>query len=432
MAKNTKKKSTASRRSSAKGASGKAAPKDDMWKTYAIVLGVLLVLSVLTNGFGLGNGVGSLLNSLKKSNTGSNGELLIEEFSDFECPFCQRAYPTVKQLLDEYEGQVTFVYKHFPLSSLHPLAQQAAEASECARDQGKFEEYHDRLFETKALDTASLKKHAADLGLNTAKFNDCYDSKEKASVVQADYNEGTSRGVTGTPTFFIGGEKVVGAQPYDNLKAVIDRHLSGEAQPTPVQPTQPTQPTQATEYTSSIDDDPSKGSASAKVVIIEWSDFQCPYCSRFYSETLPSIQQNYISTGKIRFVYRDFPLSSIHPQATPAAEAAECADEQGMFWEFHNKLFENQDSLSADNYKAWAEELGMDTSLFNNCINSRKYQAEVQSDFSAGTSAGVSGTPGFLVGVIQADGKTVIGQSVRGAQPYSAFEAVIEEELAKV
>ncbi|MBS3103924.1 DsbA family protein, partial [Candidatus Woesearchaeota archaeon] len=160
--------------------------------------------------------------------------------------------------------------------------------------------------------------------------------------------------------------------------------------------------------------------------------FQCPYCSRFYSETLPSIQQNYISTGKIRFVYRDFPLSSIHPQATPAAEAAECADEQGMFWEFHNKLFENQDSLSADNYKAWAEELGMDTSLFNNCINSRKYQAEVQSDFSAGTSAGVSGTPGFLVGVIQADGKTVIGQSVRGAQPYSAFEAVIEEELAKV
>lgn len=230
--------------------------QNNIWKYSALVLGVLLVLSVFTNGFrsksidGVINDLSKLrdkedspqvkstltdaINSLieadsaptSKVGTG-NGKVVIEEFSDFECPFCGRAFPTVKQVLDEYGDQVDFVYKHFPLTSIHPRAQKAGEASECARDQSKFEEYHDKLFENqRALEVANLKQYAADLGLDTIKFNSCLDSDDKASIVNNDLQEGRQRGVSGTPTFFINGQKLVGAQPFESFKSVIDEQLA--------------------------------------------------------------------------------------------------------------------------------------------------------------------------------------------------------------
>ena len=171
----------------------------------------------------------------------------------------------------------------------------------------------------------------------------------------------------------------------------------------------------------SADDDPVKGDANAPVEIIEFSDFQCPFCSRWYSDALPQIQKEYIDTGKVKLVYRDFPLSSIHPQATPAAEAAECAKEQGKFWEFHDKLFENQASLSTASYKQWAQELGLNTQQFNDCVDKKKYQSEVTKDYQDGQAAGVTGTPSFFVN----------GINIRGAQPFSAFKTIIDQELAK-
>lgn len=437
--------------------------KSKFWQYSTLFLGVLLVISIFTNGFNLGTNVNSVLSDLNQLNaketspqvknaltqaitalenvmdkeptpTGE-GKIIIEEFSDFQCPFCKRVVPTIQQVKQEYGNQVEVVYKHFPLSSIHPNAQKAAEASECALDQGKFWEMHDKLFENQqALDDASLKRYAADLGLDASKFNICLDSGEKSAKVLAEFNEGRQKGVTGTPTFFINGQKIVGAQPFTNFKAIIDTALSGEApaQPTqPSQPTEPAQPTPTAEARVSIDDDPVKGSEDAKVVIVEFGDFQCPFCSRFYSQTLPSIESEYIDTGKVKLVYRDYPLS-FHAQATPSAEASECADEQGMFWEFHDKVFDNQGAMSVDNYKAWAAELGLDTEQFNDCVDSRKYQSEVVQDFSDGSASGVRGTPGFIIGVLQEDGQTVVGQSIRGAQPYANFKAAIDQELAKI
>ncbi|MBI4019830.1 MAG: DsbA family protein, partial [Candidatus Aenigmarchaeota archaeon] len=170
----------------------------------------------------------------------------------------------------------------------------------------------------------------------------------------------------------------------------------------------------------SADDDPAVGPADAKVTVIEFSDFQCPFCGRFYTQTLPQIKQNYVDTGKIRFVYRDFPLESIHPNARPAANAAECADEQGKFWEYHNKLFENQGSLSDAYYKQAASELGLDMEQFNSCYDSKKYDAEVSKDFQDGASAGVTGTPTVFVN----------GRAIVGAQPYATFQAAIDQALA--
>jgi protein-disulfide isomerase len=168
------------------------------------------------------------------------------------------------------------------------------------------------------------------------------------------------------------------------------------------------------------DGDPSIGSKDAKVTIIEFSDFQCPFCERFFSQTYPQIKSAYIDTGKVRFVYRDFPLS-FHAMAQKSAEAGECANEQGKFWEYHDKIFQNQQSLSIDNLKSWAKQLGLDTTKFNTCLDTDKYKTEVQNDLSDGISLGVSGTPAFFI-----NGKPLIG-----AQPFAAFQQIIDVELAK-
>ncbi len=178
-----------------------------------------------------------------------------------------------------------------------------------------------------------------------------------------------------------------------------------------------------------VDDDPSFGDKNAKVVVVEFSDFQCPFCRRFYVQTLSQLEQEYISTGKVLFVYRDFPLSSIHPAAQKSAEAAECADEQGKFREMHDVLFEEQNKLgggtvdySVDDIKKWAATVqGLDVTKFNECLDSDKYKDEVLKDFQDGVNAGVGGTPTFFIN----------GQQVSGAQPFSVFKQVIDQELAK-
>ena len=168
-----------------------------------------------------------------------------------------------------------------------------------------------------------------------------------------------------------------------------------------------------------VDDDPYLGNKNAPVTIVEFSDFQCPYCSRFRTQTFDQIKEQYIDTGKVRFVYRDFPLTSIHPMAQKSAEASECADEQGKFWEYHDNIFENQASLSIDNLKKWAKDLSLNENKFNSCLDSGKYADEVKKDMNNGASVGVRGTPYFMVG------NTVL----EGAYPFEAFKQAIDAQL---
>jgi protein-disulfide isomerase len=188
-----------------------------------------------------------------------------------------------------------------------------------------------------------------------------------------------------------------------------------------IQPPSPTpqQPIQPTKLKIDIDDDPMKGSKNAPVTIVEFSDFQCPFCGRFFTQTLPSIEKEYIDTGKVKFVYRDFPLG-FHPNAQPAAEAAECANEQGKFWEYHDEIFKNQEQLSSDLYIQLAEELSLDVEKFKKCVEAGKYKQEVQDDFDYGKSVGVTGTPAFFIN----------GIKIVGAQPFENFKKIIDAELA--
>src|SRR3989338_9919304 len=177
----------------------------------------------------------------------------------------------------------------------------------------------------------------------------------------------------------------------------------------------------------SADDDPSLGNKNAKVTIIESSDYQCPFCRTFWKESFSQLKKEYIDTGKVRFVYRDYPLS-FHPMAEPSAQAGQCADEQGKYWEFHDKIFGEEEkkgqgtvTYTVAEVKRWASEISLDGPSFNECLDSGKYKDEVAKDFSDGSAAGVSGTPSVFIN----------GRLIVGAQPFSAFKAIIDEELKK-
>lgn len=167
----------------------------------------------------------------------------------------------------------------------------------------------------------------------------------------------------------------------------------------------------------SVDDDPGWGPEDAPVTIIEFSDFQCPFCSRFFTQAYPQIKQAY--EGKVRFVYRDFPLASIHENAQKAAEAGECADDQGKFWDYHDMMFSNPTALDVTSLKGYASQLGLDSGAFDQCLDSGKYTEEVQKDYQDGISYGVTGTPAFFVN----------GLLVVGAQPFANFKAIIDAAL---
>ena len=181
-------------------------------------------------------------------------------------------------------------------------------------------------------------------------------------------------------------------------------------------PTQAPAQTHVANSEGLVDDDPSVGPADAPVTIVEFSDFQCPFCARS-AIVVHEILDTY--GDQVRFVYRDYPITSIHPFAQKAAEAGECADDQGKFWELHDIIFTNQDRISVDHLKGYAKDLGMDTDVFNACLDSGKYETEVLKDLMDGQNAGVSSTPTFFVN----------GEMIVGAKPFSVFQAVIDSKL---
>jgi predicted DsbA family dithiol-disulfide isomerase len=167
-----------------------------------------------------------------------------------------------------------------------------------------------------------------------------------------------------------------------------------------------------------VGDDPTRGPADAPITIVEFSDFQCPFCSRA-TATLKKLDAAY--PGKIRVVYRDFPLVQIHPNAARAAEAAACANEQGKFWPMHDAMFEHQDKLGEADLKQSAAALGLDATAFNTCLESGRHTAQWKKDTTEGESYGVQSTPAFFIN----------GRLVVGAQPYESFARILDEELAR-
>lgn len=195
------------------------------------------------------------------------------------------------------------------------------------------------------------------------------------------------------------------------------------------------QPQQPTKGVASVDDDPILGDKNAPVTIVEFSDYECPFCKRHFDETLPQLIENYVDTGKVKIVYRDLPLSFHDPMATKEAVAANCAREQGgdsKYFEYHDEIFtrtkSNGNGLADADLTTIATDLGLNLSSFNTCIADTAQADEVKKDIADGSAAGASGTPTFIIGKSTANGE-IDGDLVVGAQPYAAFQAVIDPLL---
>ena len=212
-----------------------------------------------------------------------------------------------------------------------------------------------------------------------------------------------------------------GQQAIQKDLAELKRLLQARPAAAPAADAVPTEPV-------AIAAEPTRGKGTARVALIEFSDYQCPFCSRYSRDTYPQIATEYVDSGKVKYVFRDFPLS-FHKQAFKAAEAAHCAGAQGKFWEMHDTLFQNQAALAPEQLGGHAKTIGIDATAFQQCLDSGRFTAEVNKDVTEGGAAGVTGTPAFLVGVIQPDGRVKVVRKLSGARPYADFKAALDSAL---
>ena len=372
----------------------------------------------------------------------ASAKITIVAFSDFQCPFCSRVTPTLDRIMKDYSGQVRMYFRHNPLP-FHQDAPLAAEAALAADAQGKFWEMHDKLFANQAnIKRPDLEKYAGELGLDMAKFKAYLDASSGKAKIDADMALGAKIGVQGTPNFFVNGRPIRGALPFEEFKKVIDEEIkTADAMiakgtkvekvydtlmasartapaPTPAAPGQQKGPGAGAEvYKVAVGDAPTKGGKDPKVTIVEFSDFQCPFCGRV-NPTLQQLEKDY---GKdISISFRHLPLP-FHENALPAAEAAEAAREQGKFWDMHDKLFANQTALTRTDLDKYAKEIGLDMTKYAAAMDSHKFKDRIKHDSEDAEKYGARGTPNFFIN----------GRNLRGAQPVEAFKATIDEEIKK-
>jgi protein-disulfide isomerase len=373
----------------------------------------------------------------------------IVEFSEFQCPFCARVLPTVKQIQDTYGDKVRIVWRNNPLA-FHKDAKPAAALAMEAHAQGgddKFWEVHDALFQNqKALSREKLEEYAKAAGLDMDKVKKALDEGTHDKVIADDQAVASTFGARGTPYFFVNGRQLRGAQPFAAFKTVIDEEIgkaealqekgvkkaqlyatitkngktkAGAPKAKPQQ--RPGQPDPKAVYKVPLKgDEPQKGPDDALVTIVEFSDFECPFCGRV-EPTLKQVQDKY---GKdVRVVWMNNPLP-FHKNAKPAANAAlEAHAQKGdkAFWAMHEKMFANQKALTTDNLEKWAKELGLNVSKFKKALAEDKYAKTIQEQQALANKLGARGTPAFFIN----------GRNLRGAQPLPAFTALVDEELAK-
>jgi protein-disulfide isomerase len=377
----------------------------------------------------------------------------IVEFSDFECPYCARVVITLKQLTQAYGNDVRIVWMNYPLP-FHKNARRAATAGLEAHAQKGNEAFwalHDKMFANQsALAGASLEKMAEEVGLDLDAFREALASDKYDATIDAHESLAYDLGVRGTPAFFINGRFFSGAQPVTRFATIVNEELDHAkalvARGTPklevyettiasgitkveIEPPKAARvpgaapaPSPSKVYDIPLPKKPrSKGPTNAEVVIQEFSDFQCPVCSRVLP-TLERIRKEY--GAKVRIVYRDYPLN-FHKDAHLAAQAArEVFAQRGneAFWAYHDTLLSNQEALSREHLEQYARKVrGINMNAFRRALDSGKHKEAVDADMAAITQAGARiGTPAFFF-----NGKLAI----QGAYPFETFKAAIGAEL---
>jgi protein-disulfide isomerase len=369
-----------------------------------------------------------------------NAQVTIVEFSDFQCPYCSRVEPTLKAIHDKYGDKVRFVWKNEPLP-FHPRAEPAAEVALEARaekgDKG-FWDVHDKLFASQPkLEDADLEKVATDAGLNLEKVREAMKTHKYKSIIDGDADLGDDMQASGTPHFFVNGRRLVGAQPVDKFAEIIDDEITKTsallAKGTPAGQIYETvikngkgAPEVEKKSIPVPANAPWRGNANAKVTIVEFSDFQCPFCKKS-EDAVNEVMKNY--GDKIKFVWRNMPLP-MHPDAPLAAQASmEAFKQKGSdgFWKMHDLLYANQpsgqkqDGLKREALDSYAQQIGLDMGKWKAALDSQSHKPEVDADAKAGNDAGINGTPAFLIN----------GYFINGAQPFAKFRKVIDRAIAE-
>jgi len=371
---------------------------------------------------------------------GQEPKITLIEFSDFQCPYCSRAKNTLDELLKIYKDNLEISFKNFPLP-FHNNAMPAALAAVAAQEQGKFWPMYDKLFANQQnLDAASLEKYAQEVGLDVAKFKATIADPKTKAVVEADMKQANQFGVQGTPSFFVNGRAFSGAYPLESFQMVLDEELKkadaklqagtpraelyaaiikdGLAKKeAPKEEARPGEPSPTEIYKAEVKGAPIKGAKDALVTIVQFSDFQCPFCSRV-EPTIDKVMEEY--KGKVRVAWRNMPLP-FHDKAKPAAIAAAAADQQGKFWQMHAILFKNQQNLDGASLEKYAKEIGLDMAKFKAAIADKKLADAVDAEAAMGNKIGARGTPAFFIN----------GSFLSGAQPFENFKSRIDEQLKK-
>ncbi|MGB5702917.1 MAG: thioredoxin domain-containing protein [Polyangiales bacterium] len=388
--------------------------------------------------------------SAQPSKGPSDALVTIVEFSEFQCPFCARVLPTVKQIQETYGDKVRIVWRNNPLPFHNNAMPASALAMEAFAQGGndKFWEVHDVLFANqKALGRPELEEYAKAAGLDMDKVKKALDEGTHTKSIKDDQAVANTFGARGTPYFFVNGRQLRGAMPFPAFKTVIDDEISKAealikkgvkkeqlyatvikdaktkaAAPEAKKPGQQAgQPDPKAVYKVPLKgDEPQKGPDDALVTIVEFSDFECPFCGRV-EPTMNDVQKKY--GDDVRVVWMNNPLP-FHKNAKPAATAAlEAHAQKGdkAFWAMHEKMFANQKALTADNLEKWGKELGLNASKLKKALADDKYAKTIQAQQALATSLGARGTPAFFIN----------GRNLRGAQPLAAFTALVDEELAK-
>ncbi len=376
------------------------------------------------------------------------------EYSDYQCPFCARHFVQTEPALTEAfvrNGSMRVVFRDFPIVELHPNAPAAHAASLCAADQdiAIYWEMHGLLFRTQNEwanlpdPSAVFERLAGEAGADVAQYNACIESGDKVQAVEQGVAEAQSAGFNGTPSFrFLYNESgqaydLVGAQPFEEFALFIETVARGEAPATAQQQESGEGGIPFWATAEGLTPDPGRpgftlagdqyrGNPDAPIAIVEFSDFQCPFCLRHVTETQPALDEEFIDTDKVFWVFKHFPLN-IHPQAPAAAAASECAADQGKFWEMHELLFANVESWSISNpnpeLSRLAGEAGLDVAAFDECLPKNETLARVQSDMADGAPF-VQGTPTFIV-LFNGEGRII-----PGALPADQFSQALNEILA--
>jgi protein-disulfide isomerase len=302
--------------------------------------------------------------------------------------------------------------KHTPAAS-NPNALLAHEAALAAGAQGKFWEMHDTLFENQTkLTRADLVGYAKQLSLNPLVFQQALDNHIYRPIIERDLAEAKALGVTTTPTFFVNGRRLVGPQGYASLGAVIESVLTGIPKSQRVQEEiVASGPAQAI----NLEHAPTMGPATAPISLVEFSDFECPYCA----QTAPIVQQLVAAyPTQVRFAFKHYPLP-MHKESPLAHEASLAAGDQGKFWEMHNALFAGQDELTREDLIAKAKQLNLDLSRFTKDLDSHRFKSQVEADRQEGNRLGVDGTPFFFIN----------GHAISGAVDLPTFKKLIDAAL---